>query len=147
VGKQPDEIPGRDDTALFAPDEALGPPRPAGRIILVVDDEPAIRSLLGTILAGAGYQVIQAADGKCALKHLETTEVDLVIMDLVMPEQDGLETIRILQKKRPRVKIIAISGKFDGAFLRTAELLGAHASLPKPIRPDELLDTVRRVLA
>ncbi|HXB75357.1 MAG TPA: response regulator [Candidatus Acidoferrales bacterium] len=125
--------------------EALGAPRPAGTI-LVVDDEPEIRDLLGEILAGAGYRAVQATDGKDALKRLDTADVDLVITDLAMPEQDGLETIRILHKTRPRLKIIAISGKFDAGFLRAAELLGAHASLAKPIRPDALLDTVRRVM-
>jgi len=136
----------------FSPDalagkvrEVLGATRPAGTI-LVVDDEPGTRRLLRKILAGAGYQVEEAADGKDALKRLDTTEVDLMITDLVMPEQDGLETIRILHKKMPRLKIIAISGKFDAGFLRAAEFLGAHASLAKPIGRDALLDTVRRVM-
>ena len=74
-------------------------------------------------------------------------EFDLVIMDLVMPDVEGLETIDIIRKERPQLKTIAMSGRFGGQFLPVAELLGAKATLAKPIRPDELLETVRRVLS
>jgi len=58
----------------------------------VVDDDPAIHSLLRKILAGVGYDVLEAADGKQALQQFDSCEVDLVLTDLAMPEVDGLET-------------------------------------------------------
>ncbi|HLK69191.1 MAG TPA: PAS domain S-box protein [Bryobacteraceae bacterium] len=125
--------------------EALGAPGTVGTI-LVVDDDPAIRSFLGRVLSGAGYRVLGAKDGKEAVQHVNISEVDLMITDLIMPEQEGLETIQILHRLRPGLKIIAISGKFGGQFLRVAKLFGARATLTKPVLPDQLLEAVRQVL-
>jgi CheY-like chemotaxis protein len=112
-----------------------------------VDDEPGVRELLRNVLAGASYQVLEAGNGREAERQLETSEVDLVIMDLAMPVQEGIETIRTLRRVRPRLKIIAMSGVFAGPLLHAAEILGAQASIAKPIRPDELLETIARVMA
>jgi CheY-like chemotaxis protein len=119
----------------------LGSPRSAGTI-MIVDDEPGIRHLLRKLLTGVGYRVLEAGNGREALQQVETSEVDLVIMDLAMPELEGIETIQALRRVLPQLKIIAISGQFAGPMLRVAEHLGAQASLAKPIQPDELLDTV-----
>ena len=81
-----------------------------------------------------------------AVQHVNISEVDLMITDLIMPEQEGLETIEILHRRRPDLKIIAISGKFGGQFLRVAKLFGAQATLTKPVLPDQLLEAVRQVL-
>jgi len=124
----------------------LGSPRPAGTV-LVVDDEPGVRKLLRNVLAGVSYQIVEAENGKDAVRHVETSEIDLVIIDLSMPVQEGIETIRALRRLRPRLKIIAMSGVFAGPLLRAAEHLGAHASLAKPIQPDELLEAVSRAMA
>jgi DNA-binding NarL/FixJ family response regulator len=69
-----------------------------------------------------------------------------VITDLVMPEQEGLETIRLIKKERPELKVIAISGAFDGQFLRTAAFFGADATMAKPLDPQRLVDWVRGLL-
>ncbi|MBI4876451.1 MAG: PAS domain S-box protein [Acidobacteria bacterium] len=126
--------------------EALGPPRPAATI-LVVDDEPGIRSLLRQVLAREGYQVLEAEDGKQAMERAAGSHLDLVITDLVMPEQEGLETIGKLRKQQPDLKIVAISGAFEGEFLKVAAMLGAQATLAKPVSPRQLLETVRKVLS
>jgi DNA-binding NarL/FixJ family response regulator len=63
-----------------------------------------------------------------------------------MPEQEGIETIRMLHRVRPGLKIIAMSGQFAGALLEAPERFGAKASIRKPIQPDALLDAVARVL-
>ncbi len=125
--------------------EVLGTPRAA--TILVVDDMEGIRRLLRKVLTGAGYKVIEAADGKQALQQMRTSQVDLVLTDLVMPEMEGIEAIQTIHMQWPELKIIAISGEFGGQFLQVAEHLGANATLPKPIRPEVLLDVVRRVLS
>lgn len=71
--------------------------------------------------------------------------IDLVIMGLAMREQEGIETIHILRRARPQLKIIALSGIFAGPLLHVAEQFGADASLATPIQPGELLHTVARL--
>jgi two-component system cell cycle sensor histidine kinase/response regulator CckA len=115
--------------------------------ILVVDDHEEILKLLGTILSQAGYAVLEAGNGKQAMEQLaRSAGVDLVIMDIVMPEQEGLETLQMLHRDRPTLKVIVISGAFGGGYLDVAEKLGAKATLRKPIEKDQLLQTVREVL-
>jgi PAS domain S-box-containing protein len=123
----------------------LGSPRSAGTI-LVVDDEPGIRHLLRKLLTSVSYRVLEAENGREALRQVATSKVDLVIMDLAMPELEGVETIQALRRVLPQLKIIAISGQFAGPMLRVAEHLGAEASVAKPIQPDELLDAVARLI-
>jgi len=114
--------------------------------ILVIDDEPRIRSLLQTAIGDAGHEVFEAANGKGAAKFLAQQPVDLVITDLVMPETEGIETIRTLRRQHPDIKIIAISGAFQGRFLDVARALGADATLDKPFSIQKLLETVETVI-
>jgi len=136
----------------FAPEElagkiraVLGPSAPAARI-LVADDEAGVRGFLRAVLKQGGYEVTEAADGRQALQGVRAAQVDLVITDLVMPEQEGLEAIRILRREAPGVGIIAISGAFGGQFLKVAHLLGADAVLSKPVSKELLLAKVAEVL-
>jgi CheY-like chemotaxis protein len=126
--------------------EVLDHPNRLRRRILVIDDEDAVRGLLRKILEGAGYQVREAADGRKGVQSLAEISADLVITDLVMPEQEGLETLQIIRREHPHVKMIAISGAFGGQFLVTAEHLGAQGILRKPVEPQQLLQMVRQVL-
>jgi PAS domain S-box-containing protein len=118
----------------------------AKRRILVADDEPAIRHLLKEILERSDFEVVEAADGKAALREIRSQPIDLVLTDLVMPEKEGLETIPIIRREFPAIKIIAMSGAFGGEFLNPAKLLGAHATLLKPISPSTVLEAVKKVL-
>lgn len=124
--------------------KALNPRRPAGTI-LVVDDEPAVRHLIRKILAGVGYQVLEAGDGGEAVRIIEANDIDLMITDLAMPEQEGLETIQRLHHSRPGLRMVAMSGKFP-ELLRASEYFGAAAAIRKPIEPDELLKLVRNLI-
>jgi CheY-like chemotaxis protein len=133
-----------DELAMRVREVLATPLRP--RSILIVDDDPGILSLLTTILTDTGYQVSVASNGNEAISHCRGKVVDLLITDLVMPEREGIETIRYFRKEVPYAKIIAISGAFDEQMLRVANVLGAHATLQKPIRPDELLGGVRRLI-
>ena len=117
------------------------------KCILVVDDESFIRDFFREVLETAGYEVVLAENGKRAMTRLYERKVDLVIMDLVMPEQEGVETIQALRRAYPDIKIVAMSGAFGGQFLKTAALLGARATLAKPIAPGEILRVVRDVLS
>jgi len=114
--------------------------------ILVADDEAAVRGFLRLVLEGAGYHVIEAADGRHALRQVRAGRVDLVITDLVMPEQEGIETFRALRKEVPGIGIIAVSGAFEGQFLQVAEMVGADSVLTKPVSPESLLASVEDVL-
>jgi CheY-like chemotaxis protein len=114
--------------------------------ILVADDETGVRAFLRAALEDGGYQVTEAADGKEALRQARAGQVDLVITDLVMPGQEGIETIQALRRDVPGVGIIAISGAFGGEFLKTAQMLGAGAVLSKPVDAKLLLARVAEVL-
>jgi len=115
--------------------------------VLVVDDDASIRWLFDEILTAEGYCVLAASDGREACEVLQRdVQLDLVLTDLVMPNQEGIETIRLMRQQFPKLKIIAISGAFGGQFLSTAKMLGADATLRKPVRPEELRATVAQLL-
>ena len=136
----------------FSPEQLAGkvravldPRRPAARILLA-DDEAGVRGFLRAVLEQAGYEVIEATNGRQALQQVRTGSVDLLITDLVMPVQEGLETIQALRSDASGVKVIAISGVSGSQYLKTAQLLGADAVLSKPVSPELLLSTVAQVL-
>ena len=124
----------------------MPPASSPGPRILVADDDAATRAWLHDALESAGYNVIEAANGKEAMRSLQQASVDLCITDLAMPEQEGIETIRLLRHEYPGLKIIAMSGAFGPAFLRVSKILGAAATLQKPIRLAALLETVQDLL-
>ncbi len=115
--------------------------------ILVVDDEDQIRQLIRETLEQAGYHVAEARDGREALQQYRLAPADVIIMDILMPEQDGLETTATLRREFPNVKVIAITGGSDMIgilnFLDVAKMLGAHRVLQKPFEMKTLLDTVQ----
>jgi YesN/AraC family two-component response regulator len=111
--------------------------------IVIIDDEEQMRLFLQVALEGAGYRVLAAENGKHGFQLLEHQEADLVLVDIFMPEMDGLELIPLLRKSRPATKIIAISGGLsEWDYLDTAMYLGAHSTLKKPFSPQALLDAV-----
>ena len=117
--------------------------------ILIVDDDEQFRSMLREVLAHAGYQVLEAANGAKAIKLYETHPTDLVITDLIMPEKDGLEMILEFKRLSFAAKIIAVSGAGGHGsqdYLRIAKALGAARVLPKPFSTQEILETVSQVL-
>jgi CheY-like chemotaxis protein len=122
------------------------PGAPASRAaLLIVDDEEGVRLYFRTILEQAGYRVLEAANGREAVSTLEREPIDLMITDLVMPDQEGLETVQKLRSRGRNLKIIAISGAAS-SYLRVARILGADETLPKPVLAEELLAAVDRVL-
>jgi CheY-like chemotaxis protein len=126
--------------------EVLGQSKPAARV-LVIDDDHAVRGLLQQTLSEAGYEVSSAADGRAAMQLVAEQAFDLVLTDLIMPEQEGIETIRALRRDYPAVRIIAISGAAEEVYLETAGILGAGVTLRKPIDRQVLLRAIRELLA
>jgi DNA-binding response OmpR family regulator len=115
--------------------------------ILVIDDDADLRALLGQTLQSAGYEVVLAADGREGVDQHRIKAADLVITDLYMPNQAGLETIIQLRKESPNIHIIAMCGKSTALpMLTAAQRLGAMQVLQKPFVGDELLAAVQRVL-
>ena len=118
--------------------------------ILVVEDDPGIRDSLAQLLTKAGYRVTQAANGSEAVRLWRESGGDLVILDLFMPEKDGIETIVELRAHSPGVLIIAMSGggkdrkRID--LLKDAKLLGAVQTIEKPFNSEQMLALVARVL-
>ncbi len=129
------------------PDSTAAAPAPrAPRRIVVADDDPGLRALLAATLGAAGYQVLQADNGRDALRLCVVDGADLLLTDLVMPDQEGLETIARMREQLPEVPVVAMSGAFDGGFLEIARAMGAVAVLPKPFTPAQVLQVVRRIL-
>ncbi|MDK2744201.1 MAG: response regulator [Nitrospira sp. BO4] len=116
--------------------------------ILVIDDEAPIRTLLSTALQSAGHEAVEASNGREGVDLYRQSPVDLVIVDILMPELNGLDTIMELTREFLNVKVIAVSGVVDDqSMLSTARLLGARQTLRKPFGIDELLWAVRYELA
>jgi DNA-binding response OmpR family regulator len=117
--------------------------------ILLVDDEPGIRDSVAMVLETAGYVVDQAEQGATGMRLLRAHTPDLVITDILMPQKEGIETIREIRSVLPDTPIIAISGGTDiGAdYLKIAQNFGATAVLPKPFDPAAMLELVDRLLA
>jgi CheY-like chemotaxis protein len=112
--------------------------------ILVVDDEKSVCNLIKNILESAGHEILVAENGKKGLAALEEHHPDLLIVDLFMPEMDGLEVIRKLRGNGSVVKIVATSGGSSWGlnFLDQAKALGACATFEKPFDVHELISIV-----
>ena len=118
--------------------------------ILVIDDDDDLRDTLRAMLERGGYTVHEARNGQEGLAWCQAHAIALVITDLLMPEQEGMETIRQLRALDPAPAIIAMSGGglFSGQdLLHIAIVLGADRALQKPIRARDLLTTVQDLLA
>lgn len=118
--------------------------------ILIVDDDDDVRDMLHQMIERAGYRVSTANNGQEALKFPALEEVDLVITDLLMPEMEGIEFIRLLRGDHPHMAVIAISGGnryvLPTSQLRVAKHLGAHLTLTKPVSRVELLEAIQSTL-
>ena len=117
--------------------------------ILIIDDDDALREVLVEYFESMGYSVSEAPNGRVALEQQISNPADVVITDLIMPEENGLETILELQRLDPDLKIIAMTGSGHiGALedLKTASFLGAHRTLFKPFQMEDLLRTVEELL-
>ena len=116
--------------------------------ILVVDDEQTVRAAVALLLRQEGYRVVVAECGHTALGAIEAFMFDLVLIDIVMPGLNGLETISLLRQDAPDLPIIVMSGYGAGSgaigpdFFRTAVERGATCCLRKPFTREQLLDAI-----
>jgi CheY-like chemotaxis protein len=114
--------------------------------VLVVDDQEWIRKLVREVLEQAGYVVEEARGGNEGLERYRARQADVVIMDILMPDQDGIESIVTLRREFPESRVIAMTGGGDMIgilnFLDVAKMLGANRTLQKPFTVDALLEAV-----
>lgn len=120
------------------------------RNILVVDDDEFVRSMVVRVLQRAGYNVSEASDGEQGIKACGALSPDVVITDIFMPHQDGIDVLRHLKSgsgARPRVLVISGgSPRMRGMdYLEVAKKLGADAVVQKPFAPQDLIDAVEGV--
>ncbi len=117
--------------------------------ILVVEDDGAIRRSLERTLTNSGFLVAEAANGREAIAAYDPGKIDAVVLDIIMPDVEGLETLRALRHISPNVKVIAISGGGQICaedYLTLARKLGAQAALEKPFSAATLLSALNELL-
>lgn len=116
--------------------------------VLVIDDDDQVRGMLCEMLKNAGYEAMDADNGRTGLNQLRQAPCDILITDIFMPEKEGIETIIEARREFPHLKILAVSGGsplMPTDFLATAKIVGAHMTLQKPILQRELLDALDRM--
>ncbi|WP_029458065.1 response regulator transcription factor [Solidesulfovibrio alcoholivorans] len=119
------------------------------KTVLVVDDDPSIRALIRLYLEGGGYAVLEAGDGRQAMKRFAGQSPDLVVLDIFMPEMDGLEVLQKLREECRACRVMAISGgsaKVGMDLLGHATIFGAHDVLEKPFDAQTLLRKVTALI-
>ena len=117
--------------------------------VLVIDDTAEVREMIGKMLSSEGYDVLEATNGEEGMQLIRSEpEIDLVITDLIMPEKEGIETIRELKQDYSHIRILAISGggKIDAQnYLAIAKGMGADLTLSKPFVKQDLLKAVQEL--
>jgi DNA-binding NtrC family response regulator len=118
--------------------------------VLLIDDDSGMRDMIRRMLESAKYDVLDATSGVAGIALFRERRPDVVLTDILMPDKDGVETLREIRKIDPQARVIAMSGggraKYTN-FLKVAKEFGATETIEKPFRREELLAAVARVLA
>lgn len=117
--------------------------------VLIVDDDDVIRKFMRRIVEKEGFDVIEAANGAECLERFRSASPAIVVMDIIMPEKDGLSTIQELKKLDPQAKVVAISGGLvmtPEIYLDEAGAIGADILLAKPIDREQFIAAIRQLL-
>ncbi|MGH7214545.1 MAG: response regulator [Tepidisphaeraceae bacterium] len=134
-------------------DDSLTPstePTNGGSRLLLCDDSPVERLALGHLLRRAGYRVDEAGDGQSAILHLKHRPIDLLLLDLQMPEVDGFDVLSYLQQHRPGLPVILLSGMPPDQIQHSMHRMPSKELPPlfiKPVDPERLLEVVELQLA
>jgi PAS domain S-box-containing protein len=124
------------------------PSVPGSEVILLVEDEPALREMTAMVLRQQGYTVLEARDGSKAIRVAQQHRgpIDLVLTDMVMPLMNGFQLVQHLTAARPEMQVLYMSGYTDSAFVRGGVARGEVQLLQKPFSPDALTRKVRELL-
>jgi CheY-like chemotaxis protein len=117
--------------------------------VLIVEDDKELREMLKLSLLRRNFTVLEAENGKTAIAHFKPLITDLVVTDLIMPEEDGLKVVIKLRELKPSIKIIAISGGGKvgpGSYLNLPKALGADAIYSKPFSINDLITKIEQLL-
>ena len=119
-----------------------------GKRVLVVDDSTSTRKVEAFVLHEAGYEVVEAVDGNDALTKLSSTQVDLILTDLNMPEMDGIALIRAVRggANHRLTPIIMITTESGDASKQQGKTAGATGWIVKPFKPEQLVAVLKRVM-
>lgn len=119
------------------------------KTILIVDDSSSVRSVVGIALRGAGYDVLEACDGKDALAKLTGQKVHLIVSDVNMPNMDGIELVKQVKKLSAYkfTPICMLTTESEQSKMNEGKAAGAKAWIVKPFQPPKLLDVVSKLVA
>ncbi|MEO5335189.1 MAG: response regulator [Magnetococcus sp. YQC-5] len=119
------------------------------KTIIIVDDDSIFRFYLVTVLRGAGYMVLEAENGEVCLERINSTSIDLVITDILMPKMDGIDLLANLMRNHPHIKVIAISGGHPNVhsqrILEMARSFGAMDIIAKPFATETFLYRIMKI--
>lgn len=118
-------------------------------VIMIIEDDRDLREMLRTALLRKEYTVLEAKNGREALLNFKPGVTDLVITDLLMPEEDGLKVIMQMRELKPGIRVIAISGggkAGPGNYLDMARTLGADSVFSKPFSVNDLVTRIEELL-
>ena len=114
--------------------------------ILIIDDDEDFRSYVYDLLTSRGFEVFSAANGKEGVDTINKEKIDIILVDMIMPEREGVETIMEVRLTHPDIKIIAMSGAIrHDTYLRLAGELGADITMSKPFKKEEMLNAINVV--
>ena len=118
------------------------------KTIMIVDDSASLRSVVGIALRGAGYDVLEAADGADALKKLTGQKVHLIISDVNMPNMDGISFVKAVKQMAAYkfTPIVMLTTESQESKKKEGQEAGAKAWIVKPFKPDQLLGVVQKLV-
>ena len=118
-----------------------------GKKIMLVDDAAFMRMTIKNALTKAGYtELIEASDGQQAVETYDQEHPDLVIMDITMPNKDGLETLKEIKAMDPKATIVMCSAMGQETMVMDSIKSGAKDFIVKPFKPERILSTVKKIL-
>jgi DNA-binding response OmpR family regulator len=115
-------------------------------VILTVDDSRAVRSIVGKQVKGLGFDLLEAQDGVEGLERLAQAHVDLVLLDVNMPNMDGPAMLKKMRERGDETPVIMLTSESERSIVMGAMVLGISDYILKPFKPDELRDKVLSVL-
>ena len=115
--------------------------------ILIVDDDKDIVKIVTTMLEGRGWDVTAAYNGREALDMVNASRPDIILLDIMMPEMNGIEVLKRIKKMDSGVRIVMITAFGDVESYLDSMELGAYEYINKPIETDELLDMIEKISA
>ena len=129
------------------PNKAQGAMVHSGEHLLIVEDDPEMRDLLRKVLEKEDYRISTAGDGREAFARIAREDFDLVVTDMLMPSDGGLELLEAVRRSHPTLQVIIVTAFGDWDSYSRALALGAAAFISKPLRMSELIAAVHTALA